>query len=961
MLALFVALATTAHAIDPDRGFDQYVRRTWLATEGLPQNSVTSIVQSADGYLWLGTWGGLAKFDGISFQTFDASTSPALRSSRIVALGEDAAGRLWIGTERGGLVRYDGGHFERIHVTDGESLSVHAIARDPGGSMWVGTDRGLFRFDRETSRRFDVSDGLPGDEVMSILFLRDGRALIGTMSGIAIVDRAAIAPFATSLSGVAVRALLETGDGTVLAGSQAGLFRIEPDQGASATGVLVQAGLDIASLFEDQDGNVWAGTSGNGLIRLRGGAIETIRRRDGLSSDSVRTIFEDRERNLWIGTDGGGLMLVRDGKAISWGGPGSPLGRSIVPIESDGRGGLWIGMACGGLANMDEDGSIRVFGMSDGLPDDCIWALMRDTRGLLWIGSAVSGVARWDGRSFQRVRDSTGRNLNVNAFLEDGRGRLWAGSSHGLLAYEEDSDEFVQVPGTEPYHVSNILEARDGTLWIATNRGILIFDGTIREVVNAADGLANEFVRAIHEDDQGVFWIGTYGGGLHRIARGQVSQFGTRDGLFDDIVSRIFETAEGDLWMSGNRGISRVRKADLESYLAGKLDRIPAETIGTHDGMINAECNGGGHPAGIRTADGKMWFPTVDGIVMIDPARVRRNTLAPPVLIDSVHVGGAPLALADAIVLPRGAKNLEIRYTALSFAAPELVRFRYRLVGLDGDWIDAGARRVAYYPYIPHGDYTFQVIAANNDGVWNDTGASLGLSLAPRLYQRSSVWAALLLAAAALAWVAYRVRLAGVERRAQELARLVVERTAELEHANRELQELALVDSLTGVANHRRFREFLGLEWRRCLRERRTIALALLDIDFFKRFNDAYGHQAGDECLRRVAEAMASALQRPTDLLARYGGEEFVAVVANFEAGDVSQFAERLRSRVEQLAVPHLDSPVARVVTITAGVCTMVPDDECTMDDLIQCADRALYEGKRQGRNRVVVGNRGGN
>jgi ligand-binding sensor domain-containing protein len=791
-VAFVLVFAAGVSALDPERRFDQYVRRSWLAIDGLPQNSVTSIVQSADGYLWLGTWGGLARFDGISFESFDTSASPALRSSRIVALCEDEEGRLWIGTERGGLVRYANGHFERVRLSDRVDLSVYAIARGPAGSMWVGTERGLFRFDRETSRRITTADGLPDDEVTSILFLEDGHALFGTMAGVAAFDGEKLTAMEGPLATAAVRAMIETSDGSVLLGGNDGLFRLTGGNVVVRLSIgTTAAENEVVALYEDSDSSVWAGRPGQGLLRIRGDdSIEVIRRRDGLSSDSIRTIFEDREGNLWIGTDGGGLMLARDGKAVSWGGPFSPLGKSIVPIESDGAGGLWVGMACGGLGRLRADESIDVFTKSDGLHSDCIWALLRDSHGALWIGSSGEGVARFDGKAFRRVRDPVGRGLNVNVIFEDRLGRIWAGSNLGLLLYDEDSDELLGVTGTESYHVSNIFEARGTTLWIATTRGILIFDGTIREVINAADGLANELVRAIHEDAQGVFWIGTYGGGLHRISRGQISQFGVRDGLFDDIVSRIFETEDGDLWMSGNRGISRVHKSDIEAYLAGKIPTIPGESIGTFDGMINAECNGGGQPAGLRTDDGRMWFPTVDGIVMVDPARVRRNTLAPPVFIESLQLAGGKTETTPPIVLPQGSRNLEIRYTALSYAAPEKVTFRYRLEGLDHDWVEAGSRRVAYYPYIPPGDYTFQVIAANNDGVWNETGASIDFTLAPRFHQRPWIWVLVFLTVAMLALSAHRVRLRRVERRAAELERLITARTEELESANRELEAL---------------------------------------------------------------------------------------------------------------------------------------------------------------------------
>ncbi len=374
-------------------------------------------------------------------------------------------------------------------------------------------------------------------------------------------------------------------------------------------------------------------------------------------------------------------------------------------------------------------------------------------------------------------------------------------------------------------------------------------------------------------------------------------------------------------------------------------------SYGRADGMRSAECSGFTQPAGWKARDGRLWFPTIEGAVVIDPDRIKTNTIAPPVVIEQVLVDRKAISSTGPSDLMPGRGDLEFHYTGLSFVDPERVKFRYKLDGFDREWVDAGTRRTAFYTNIPAGRYTFRVTACNNDGVWNQQGADVSFRLRPRF--RDTPWF-FGLGAVALALSGYgvsRMRAAQVRARERELERQVTERTLQLEEANAKLQNLSELDSLTGIANRRRFEETLAREWRRSTRDTLPLSLIMLDIDFFKAFNDANGHQVGDQCLRRVAQEIRAALTRPGDLVTRYGGEEFACILPSTPPRGAAAVAEALRARVETMGTRHPGAP-SGVVTISLGVAT-APEEAATPEALVAAADEALYRAKRAGRNRV--------
>jgi len=962
LLAAAAIAPSSANALDPAKAITQYGHDVWGVDQGLPQNTITTILQTRDGYIWLGTEEGLARFDGVRFVVFDRRHTPGFSDNYISALLEDLSGSLWIGTRQGGLMRLSGGIFTSFTKKQGlPNDFVRCLAQDREGHLWIGTDGGLAQWNGKGFDVFTTRQGLSADSVRAISQDAAGDLWIGTRGGGILRRRQSVFTAYRKGEGLPsddIWSLLATRDGSVWAGTAgAGLVRFS---GGRFTTITTREGLPsdfVGTLFEDQRGNLWVGTDGGGLSRFSEGRWSNWGMRDGLSNDFVQAFAEDREGSLWIGTQGG-LTRLEDQKFTLFTSR-EGLSRDVVwSVYEDRSGAVWIGTLGGGL-NRLANGKVTTLTTRDGLPSDAVWSTLEGADGGLWIGTRGGGLARFkDGKvSVYGAREGLPSNI-VLSLLEDRHGALWVGTTAGLGRFADGKfSTYTTRDGLPSNSVLALRESRSGEIWIGTRGGGAAFfaNGKFVRIANPS-GATSETVYDIHEDPSGGIWLATAGGGLHRIVGGRVRVYGSREGLFDDLIYRVLEDSSGRFWMSCNRGIFRVNRKDFDLYDAGAIRSIPSVVYSRPDGLKNPECNGGFQPAGWRGKDGRLWFPTNAGAAVIDPEKLPVNTVPPPVILEGVVVDGREMPLAAPLKIPPGRGNFEFHYTGLSFLAPDRVAFRYRLDGFDRDWVDAGKRRVAYYTNLPSGQYTFRVLAANDAGLWSPHGATISFFVEPRFYQ--TFWFFLLCAFAVvlLGETAYIVRVRQLKARQRELEELVAERTRQLADANQVLERLSLVDPLTGIANRRQFEKVLEFERRRSERTGGSLALLMIDIDEFKVLNDAFGHLAGDECLKRVAEELTRTVRGAGDLVARYGGEEFAVVLPGTDSNGANILAERIRSRIEALAIPLSPDRPGKTLTVSVGVSGVMLAQDVAPEALVSAADQALYRAKQEGRNRVEHG-----
>ncbi len=783
MAIVVLVVCNAAVALDPRKSIGQFIHQAWQTEDGLPDSSVTTILQTREGYILFGTHRGLVRFDGVRFTVFDRRNTPAIAADSIDALCEDASGALWVGTAVGSH-RFEGGRLGQrsrgVTITSGP---VQAITEDPAGGIWIGTAEGGASLVRDAgTTTLTTSNGLSSDMVRALEVGRDGSVWIGTYNGGLNRYRDGVVTVFTTREGLAsnnVQTIFEDRSGAVWVGTDGGLSRF---QDGRITTYTVKDGLTVNSVravTEDRDGDLWIATFG-GLNRLHNGVFSSFTSKTGLTNDVILALFEDREGNLWIGTEGGGLNRLKDGMITTFTTSDGLSNDLVCPILEDHDRNLWIGTYGGGL-NRLRDGVMTAFTTTDGLSSNNLNSLYEDRAGVLWIGTIGGGLNRFDGRRFTAftVRDGLA-NDGVHAIAEDTKGVLWVGTERGVSKLERGRfTNLTSRDGLSEDTIRVLLADEDGSMWVGTNAGLNRVSPDGITVYGIENGLPGNIVWSLYKDRKGTLWIGT-AAGLGRFENGRITTYSVEQGLFDNDVYQILEDDFDNLWMSCPKGVFRVAKQQLDDFSNGVVPRLTCTTYGRADGMRSEVCTHYFQPAGWKAADGRLWFPTTKGAVMIDTARFAANPEPPPVIIEDVIVDNETLDLTESVDLAPGKERFEFRFTGLSFFAPETIRFRYRLEGFDADWVDAGTRRVAYFTNLPPGEYNFTVAASTGDGVWTERPASY------RFVYRSSpwktTWAFALYAALGLGviYAGVRLRLRALERRNEALEAKIEERTAQL-------------------------------------------------------------------------------------------------------------------------------------------------------------------------------------
>ncbi len=942
----------------PVPALTQYKVDAWQTEQGLPSNTVQSLYQSSDGYLWVGTGGGLARFDGVRFTAFDRAQTPELAAQPVFGFMEDAQRNLWIGHIAGASLYRDGKFSVGIASEVTGNRRVWAFAQGADGVVWAASENGLVRWENGATKVFREADGLPTNRLRSLAFDREGTLWIGTTGG-GLVSYAggkfAVLDPGNGFPHREVRAVLADPEGGVWAATAGGgLAHVRDGNIRTFTTADGLPTDQLTFLSRDALGSLWIGTWGGGISRMRGGRFTSLSTAGGLSGTQIWSLHADREGSVWVGTWTGGLNRLRERNFAVFGTPEGLSHDNVRSVVHARDGSTWLATAGGGLNHL-EGGRITVVGKKDGLPTDEVATVIEDRAGALWIGTYTGGVARWVRGAITAYGIAQGLpTMDVRVLYEDSRGTIWAGTRAGLARFDGKGFVTLREPGAPAEGVTAILEDRVGNLWFGTTgQGLVRYRDGRFSVLTKADGLVSNWIMALHEDSAGSLWIGTNGQGINRLHDGRLAGIRPADGLWDGLAQTILEDAAGGLWMTCDRGFFRVQRSELDAFADGRIAKVRSTGFGPGDALRSTSFAGGIQPAGAVDREGRLWLPSTNGLVIVDPRRLPGAGRPPAVRLESVIAGGASVPTGAAVVLPPGPVPLSIRYSAMTLRDASRVRFRYRMEGLADDWFDAGQTREASFPALAHGKYRFQVAATTDGEHWSELEVPLAITVEPRFYQ--ALWFVVLacLAALAGAFGVYRLRTNALRARQREMERLVAERTEELRLANERLLRLSFADALTGLPNRRRFDEVLAEEWRRARRAQLPLAVAAIDIDAFKQYNDAVGHPEGDRCLVAVAGMLVRSVGRAGDLAARYGGEEFVVLLTGADLPAALAFAEGLRKGCEALAIPHPSSPVVPVVTISVGVASCIPAEGETAGKLMAEADAALYRAKQDGRNCV--------
>ncbi|HEV2329583.1 MAG TPA: two-component regulator propeller domain-containing protein [Verrucomicrobiae bacterium] len=731
--------------------------RRWQSEQGLPQDRVRALAQTVNGYIWVGTDDGLARFDGARFVSF--GLPDGLPNSPVRTLYGDSHGSLWIGSVGDGLIHWQAGHATVFTMANGlPSDAISTLAEDSEGRIWIGTDSGLAIWHDGRLMNFEAAREFVGKAITCLCKDRQGNMWVGAMgAGVFEYRDGAFAPLEDS----AIRELLQ--DPHCILVDKAGRIWI----GAGDDFVLCRDGNQwrpyriprhlarshISSLAEQPDGTIWAGSTSEGLFEFKDRQMTAVDASSGLSDNSVESLLADRDGNLWAGTDTGlNLLRQRDlfafdqRQGLGYGG--------VDGLAEIAPGQVWVGKPGDGVYEWDGQSFSHVMSADLSVVGPQVNVLLESKNGGCWVAGRYGLLYfKTPEKTADKALLFTLPGLNIVSLCEAAKGTLWVGTSEGKLFRLENDTWQEQASLNHP--LTALAAAADGSVWVGTEGdGIYQFSGGRTAHWNTKNGLLSDLVRALYVDSNQSLWIGTAGGGLSCLRQGIITTVTTREGLPDNTISEILDDEKGRLWLGSNRGIACLNKEELQELIAGKITAVFPQVFGRAEGMLSEECAGGFCPAGLKTASGRLWFPTLKGLVVVDPA-VRLSKLPrPAVVLEQISVDGVPHSVFAMSVSPSGERDpefagttngvlnlgpgrhrIEFQYTALGFDSPERIRFRYRLHGLDSDWVEAGNRRLAFYSYVPPGSYWFQVIACNADGLWNDTGATIGLTVAKFFWQ----------------------------------------------------------------------------------------------------------------------------------------------------------------------------------------------------------------------------------
>lgn len=953
---------------------DEYFRETWTTKEGLPHNTINSITQSTEGYMWFATWEGVVRYNGREFRLFDRSDINGLPDAGIKALGLDQQRNVIIGGLHGTLARFSDRQWQLY--TQGNTL-VYSILSDARHNLWIATESaGIYLIQADgNSRQLTENDGLPSNTVYSLLQADDRTIWAGTATGLVAIntDDLQVTVLSGAFSDSPVFALHKA-NGHHYVGTEQGLYEYQQQQFRLLSPELKDIG--VSAIITDSKGALWIGTVDRGLLRLSDYGLEILGVAEGLPNNRVLSLFEDNEQNIWVGTNSG-LLRLREAPFVSLTTKQGLADNFVRTVLAHSDGTVWVGSS-EGVNRIKQNRVEEKIDLSAAIQGQSILSLAEGIDGGVWIGTHAYGLLYWkNGQVTEHYDRHSGLSSNdIRAILPEADGTVWIATGYGLNRLHAGSiRQYFSEDGLPSDFIISLLRAKDNTLYVGTGQGVAYFDHDTFHVLDIAHLDNASHVFGFHEQpEDGVIWMSTSRGLIrYQPATQQLRLIGRQSGIPFEKLFQVVEDNQGFFWLTTNRGMIRISGKNAHAVADEQLTQIPFEIFNDADGLFNAQANGGSNPAAIKDTDGRIWIATSGGVAFVQPEFLSDfSTTVPPVVIENMSVNGEAVKLgAESVFLKAGSNRVEFNFAGLGFVMPGHIRYRTLLKGFDSDWVIRGTQNFAEYTNLPPGEYQFQVTASYLYGNWNDTHASISFNIESFFWQHKLFWLMLMIGFIVMVLLMMKWRLAIINKTADRLRQQVAEKTAELQkqtndllEANREKTQLlaslkqqsemfeqqARIDVLTGLANRRAFDEALIKASSQVRRSGLPLCLVLMDIDHFKQINDNWSHSIGDGVLQKIADALTKCC-RGSDVVARWGGEEFALLLPDTVIQDGAEICERLRKLIQLLDY----SDLAEDLTVTVSIGIAEYTAESRYENLLSRADIALYHAKRSGRNKVVI------
>lgn len=927
-----------------------YFAESWDARDGIPHNSINSIAQTPDGYLWVGTWEGTARYNGQQFRLFTRGVDTGLPDSGIRSLTLDNQGHLLVAGSRGGVSRVHGKHWQPLSAAKGmvnhamqssndelwlamenqgverrlpdgttqhflPDVSTYQTLEDIQGAVWIASNQGLYQFSYGKLTKNTAFDALGAGTVNTLLLDKNGRLLVGAERGAWLKTSKGFSLVHPELKNETITSLLLDKRHDLWLGTiNHGLYRLSPQGIEKLSADMGLPNNRILSLLEDQEDSIWIGTNG-GLFRLREAPFSTLTTQRGLVGNYVRTVLSHADGSVFVGSSHG-LDQIKNNKVQHIKSPfNTPL--SVLSLAQDMQGGVYVGTYTDGLLHVKNNKITPMLNRENGLLSNEVRAIFVDDNNQLWIGTAAGLTLKKADGSLQQFTQKNGLPANfVMALTQDSHGAIWVGTGVGVSRF--DGEKFI------PLNISDIFDAQYAfgfletpeAMWMATDRGLVRYD----------------------------------------YATQQLQQIGKDQGLPVDKIFQIVQDQEQHLWLTSNRGVIHLKTADIKALLKGNVQTINYELFGQADGMKSAQANGGSQHAAVRHINHAIWIATSNGVVIVQPERLQQlGSNALPVVVESmildnqVEIVTQGVSQSRPLFINADVNRLTFRYAGLGFIMPERIEYLTKLTGYDKRWVERGSLSLTEYTNLAPGHYTFEVKARYPYGPWVEKSAKVHFIIQPHYWQTYSFKLAIAAVGLFILIGAYRYRFYHLKRSEAKLKQRVAEQTKNLEHQAKAFEHQATHDQLTGVPNRRAFDKWLAWHFNSTQESGKSMSVAIFDIDHFKRINDNYSHIVGDKVICEVAK-LISDIAPDNSHFARWGGEEFTLLLPNTNAEEALDYTEQIRRKIALSDFSHL----AKGLTVSVSVGVADSSQAADYDRLLAYADKALYLAKEQGRNQVV-------